>query len=227
MSQPKKEFLNGIKATLPIMIGVVPFGLIYGAAALKAGIPASIAQAMSVIVFAGSAQFIITRLVGADTPALVIILTAFIVNLRHMLYSVSLVPHLKDLSSRWKWLLSYLLIDESYAVAIARYQDQQDEITHKHWYFLGAGLALWSIWQVCTAAGIILGAQIPESWPLDFAIPLTFIALVVPMLKDRADVLAALTASGVVLLAAGLPYKLDLIVAAFAGIAVGIGATRQ
>jgi len=217
----RSEFFNGIKAELPILMGVVPFGLIYGVAARSAGIPPLAGQSMSFIVLAGSAQFVTAQLIGAGVPAGIIILTAFIVNLRHALYSASLAPYLKRLNTRWRMLLAYLLTDEAYAVAITHYQKPGD-ISRKHWYFLGAGLALWSTWQASTAVGIVLGAQVPASWSLDFALPLTFIALVVPNLKDRAGTAAAATAGIIAILAASLPYKLGLIVATFVGISIGI-----
>src|SRR5689334_19870858 len=114
MKTPLSEFFYGIRDEVPILLGVLPFGLIYGASALSAGIPASIALAMSSVVFAGSAQFVIAQLVAAGTPALVIILTAFIVNIRHLLYSASIAPAIRQLPRPWKWLLAYLLTDEAY-----------------------------------------------------------------------------------------------------------------
>ncbi len=122
----------------------------------------------------------------------------------------------------WRWLLSYLLTDEAYAVAVLHYQDEETAVTHKHWFFLGCGLTLWLSWQASTAVGVFLGAQIPESWSLDFTLALTFIGLVMPVLKDRPNLAAALTAGGVAVLAAGLPFKLGLILAAIAGIGVGV-----
>lgn len=221
MTTARTEFFYGIRDELPILLGVVPFGMIYGVSALSAGIPASIAQAMSCIVFAGSAQFVITQLIAAGVPPLVVILTAFIVNIRHILYSASVAPSLRKLHPLWKWLLAYLLTDEAYAVTTMRYQKAGDG-THKHWYFLGAGLALWTTWQLSTAVGIFLGGQVPASWSLDFTGPLTFIALVVPTLKDRASSGAALVAALTALLVVALPLKLGIAVAALAGIAVGL-----
>ncbi len=227
MSSPRSEFLAGIKAELPILLGVLPFGLIYGVLASGAGLPASLAQAMSSIVFAGSAQFIAAQLIGAGTPALVLVLTTLVVNLRHMLYSASVAPYIKHLRPQWKWLLAYLLTDEAYAVTILHYQQTDDTpLTHKHWFFLGAGLALWSTWQASTAVGIFVGAQVPASWSLDFTLALTFIALVVPALKDRAGWVAALVGGTVAVLAAGLPFKLGLILAALTGILAGLGVER-
>lgn len=221
MKTAHSQFWAGVKAELPILLGTVPFGLIYGVLALSAGVPPLVAQAMSIIIFAGSAQFVTAQLVGAGAPGLVIIATGGIVNLRHALYSASVAPYVKHLAGWWKWLLAYLLTDEAYAVAITHYQ-QNDDNTHKHWYFLGAGLALWSSWQASTAIGIFLGAQIPSSWSLDFSLALTFIALVVPTLKDRANTAAALVAGIVAVAAAGIPFKLALVVATLAGISVGL-----
>lgn len=215
-----QQFLRGVKHETPLLIGVVPFGAIYGVLALSAGLQAIDAQAMSSIIFAGSAQFMTVQLIREATPWMVIILTGFVINLRHVLYSASLAPYLHHLSLRWKVLLSYLMTDEAFVVAIINYQ-HEGVTPNGHWYYLGAGLALWSTWQISTAAGIFLGALVPESWGLDFALPLTFIALVVPTLKDKAGLITAVVAGLGALLFFGLPYNLGLIVAS--GIAIGVG----
>jgi 4-azaleucine resistance transporter AzlC len=220
MSEARKTFWDGVRAEIPILVGVFPFGMIYGALALNAGLSKVAAQMMSSIVFAGSAQFVTAQLVSDAAPALVIILTIAVVNLRHMLYSASLAPYLKNLSLKWKVLLSYLLTDEAYAPSILKYEET-GTTPFSHWFLLGAGLVLWSTWQVSTALGIFLGAAIPEKWPLDFALPLTFIAMVVPALKNRPMIAAAVSAGLVALLAYSLPFKLGLILAALTGIVVG------
>src|ERR1700726_1733385 len=150
MTTKRSEFFLGARDELPILLGVIPFGLIYGVAARGAGIGAPAAQAMSLIVFAGSAQFVTVQLSAAGVPAGIIILTAVIVNLRHALYSASLAPYLKQQHPLWRMLLAYLLTDEAYAVVITHYQQHSDG-TRKHWYFLGAGLTLWTTWQASTA----------------------------------------------------------------------------
>ncbi|MDR3575492.1 MAG: AzlC family ABC transporter permease [Anaerolineaceae bacterium] len=220
-STPKKEFWNGVRDELPILLGVIPFGMIFGALAIKSHLTTAAAQAMSSIIFAGSAQFIAAQLVGVGASTVVVIVVVFVVNLRHVLYSASLAPHLKHLNLSWKMLLSYLMTDEAYVVTITHYNQDSDP-THKHWYFFGAGLTLWSTWQVSTALGIFIGAQMPQSWPLGFALPLTFIALVVPALKDRASVAAAVIAALVGLLAVNFPYKTGLLLAALIGILTGL-----
>jgi len=220
MSNRQKTFWAGVRAELPLLIGVVPFGMIYGVLAINAGLTPAPAQMMSSIVFAGSAQFITAQLLHDAVPGLVIVLTIAVVNLRHMLYSASVAPYVRALPTRWKVLLSYLLTDEAYAVTILHYE-REDSNPTGHWFFLGAGLALWTSWQLSTAAGILLGTTLPESWPLDFALPITFIALVMPALKDRPAIAASLSAGVVALLAYDLPYKLGLMLAGLLGILVG------
>jgi branched chain amino acid efflux pump len=217
----RSEFFAGARAELPLMLGVIPFGLIYGALAFQLCLPAALAQAMSFIIFGGSSQFIAAPLLVAGTPALILVLTVFVVNLRHALYSASIAPFLEKLSPLWKMTLAYLLTDEAYAVAIAHFQ-KEGEGKQRHWFLLGAGLTLWTMWQSSTALGIFIGAQVPSDWSLDFALPLTFIAIVVPMLKNRAYVATAVVAAVGGVTAFGLPYKLGYIVAAILGIAVGM-----
>jgi len=220
MDNHRRSFWAGVRAELPLLIGVVPFGMIYGVLALSAGLTPAPAQLMSSIVFAGSAQFITAQLVREAVPGLVIVLTIAVVNLRHMLYSASVAPYMRALPMRWKVLLSYLLTDEAYAVTILNYE-KGDSNPSGHWFFLGAGLTLWASWQLSTASGILLGTTLPESWPLDFALPITFIALIMPALRDRPAIAASLSAGVVALLAYGLPYKLGLMLAGLIGIAVG------
>ncbi len=220
MKIDSRSFWAGVRADAPLLIAVFPFGMIYGALAINAGLGVLTAQAMSSVVFAGSSQFATAQLIHDHTPGLVIALTIVVINLRHMLYSASLAPYLKNLSLRWKVLLSYLLTDEAYAVTVLNYE-QVGGVPAGHWFFFGAGLALWSTWQVSTAAGIWLGASLPSTLPLDFALPLTFIALVMPTLKDRPALASALSAGLVAVLTFGLPYKLGLVAAALTGITLG------
>lgn len=217
----KQEFWSGVRDEAPILLGVAPFGLLFGALAMNAHLSALAAQAMSSIIFAGSAQLLAAQLVGTGTSGLVILMVVFVVNLRHALYSASVAPHVRYLSRGWRLLLAYLLTDEAYAVTITHYNREGDS-PERHWYFLGAGLTLWSAWQASTAIGIFIGAQIPASWPLGFVLPLTFIALVVPALKDRAGVASALVAGLVGLLAIAFPYKTGLLAAALIGILTGL-----
>ncbi len=217
----RSQFWAGVRNELPLLLGVFPFGMIYGVLALGAGLAPAAAQSMSFILFAGSSQLITVQLAGAGAPWVVMVLTAFVVNLRHALYSVSVAPFVQKLPPMWKGILAYLLTDEAYAVTIMHYQ-REGETPQSHWFFLGAGLTLWSGWQLSTAVGIFLGAQVPSSWMLDFSLVLTFIALVVPAIKDRPAAIAAVGAGLTSLAASSLPYKLGLILAALVGIFAGL-----
>lgn len=225
-SKPLNQFLLGARDELPILLGVIPFGLLYGLLALKAGLSTLEAQAMSSIVFAGSAQFMVAKLLAESTPFLIIIVSGFVINLRHALYSATLSPYLKGLSLKWKVLLSYLLTDEAFAVSVIHFQKQEDN-PHKHWHLFGSGITLWSSWQISTAVGIFVGAQIPETWGLDFALPLTFIALVIPGLKDRSGLLVAIVASIFSLVFFAMPFKLGMLIASFLAIGLGLWSEKK
>jgi 4-azaleucine resistance transporter AzlC len=221
---PHREFLAGMRDQLPLLLGVVPFGLIFGALAISAGVPPLAAQAFSLVIFAGSAQFIAATMVEGGALPGVIVFTILIVNLRHALYSASLAPHLAHLPRRWKLALSWLLTDEAFGVGSARYRSS--DLAQAHWYLLGTGMTLWASWQVSTALGIALGTQLPENLPLDFALPLTFLALLQPTLVDRPSWAAALAGGLLSVLLAGLPFKLGLVLASVTAVGVGL-AVRQ
>ncbi len=225
MHSRSSEFWGGVRAQLPILIGVAPFGMIYGILAIEAELPVAVALAMSLIVFAGSSQFIAAQLFASGTPGVVIVLTTLIVNLRHMLYSASLAPYLKHLSAAWKYLIAFLLTDEAYAVSITHYERHPTppaRATYRHWHTFGAGITLWSAWQLSTGIGVLLGASVPESWSLDFTLALTFIALVMPLMTSRPMIAAALVAGLTAIAAHALPYNLGLIIAVLTGIGAGV-----
>ena len=221
---PAAAFLLGVRALLPMLLGVAPFGVIYGVVALQSGIPALAAFLMSSLVFAGSAQFLLAQLVGAGAPALLSIGAVGLINLRHALYSASVAPVLHVLPRRWKLLLAYLLTDEAYAAAIPHLL-ATPKSPMAHWILFGSGFALWAGWQLSTLTGVLIGAQLPSDLGLDFALPLTFIAIVVPLIDSRARLIAALTAGAAAILLVALPYKTGLFAAALSG--MGAGALAQ
>lgn len=224
------EFLAGCRDEAPLQLGVVPFGMLYGIGAIQAGMPVWLAQLASAVVFAGAAQLVIVQMLAVGAGALPIGLTSGLLNLRHMLYSMSIAEHVRHLPRRWRLLLAYLLTDEAYAVAILRYQvtpPPDDRPDLRHWYFLGCGFTLWLTWQLSTAAGLLFGASVPAGWDIDFAVPLTFIALLAMLMKERAGQAAALVAALAALAFAALPYKLGLVVAIVLGLVVGVWASRR
>jgi predicted branched-subunit amino acid permease len=210
----------------PILVGIVPFGLVSGVSAVGVGISPWLAQAMAALVFAGSAQLAGVQLIAANAPVLVILATTAVINLRMAMYSAAMALQWPDLPARWKLPLAYLLTDQAFAVSVAHYQAKPDA-PHKVAYFVGAGLAMWGTWQVATALGIFMAAELPPGWPLEFAIPLTFMVMMSKGINDRATGTAALVAGLVAVLAKPLPYNLGLIVAALVGIVVGLWAERR
>lgn len=225
-----QAFSLGLRSVMPMLLGVAPFGVIYGVVALQSGIPACAAMAMSSIVFAGSAQFLLAQLVGAGAPMLLTVGAVGLVNLRHALYSASVAPLLAHLPRRWKILLAYLLTDEAYAAAIPHLMAAEVNSPHAaqaHWILFGSGFGLWAGWQLATLAGVLLGAKLPSDLGLEFALPLTFIAIVVPMIDSRARFAAALAAGAVAVVLAAMPYKIGLFVAAMAGLVAGVAMPRR
>lgn len=221
---PSREFLLGMRDTIPMLIGTVPFGIVYGTLAVSSGLSVAATLAMSLLVFAGSAQFVAVSLVASGTGLTVILLTTLIVNLRHMLYSASLLPFVRHLPQRWRISLAFWLTDESFAVVHRHYLLDEAPIERKHWYFLGSCLAMYSIWFACTLTGVVLGQALPSlgDWGLDFAMVATFIGIVVPLLRKQPMIVAALVASLVAVAAHGLPYKLGLLLAALLGVTAGL-----
>ncbi|MFC3107601.1 AzlC family ABC transporter permease [Undibacterium arcticum] len=217
------SFAAGARATIPMMVGAAPFGLIFGALVGANGVALWQGQLMSLGVFAGSSQFIALGLVAGHAGMLVIWFATFIVNLRHLLYAATLLPHVSHLTARWRWLLGFLLTDETFAV-VASYYRIHPNSAHGHWYFLGSGVAMYANWQLWTVIGLLFGAVFPQlqSLGLDFAMVATFIAIVVPQLASLPQLSAALAAGLCAYLWQGLPYKLGLLSAALVGIAVGL-----
>lgn len=222
----RRAFLTGVRLLLPMLVGVAPFGAIYGVVALQSGIGPLQAMLMSSVLFAGASQFLLAQMVGAGAPGLVTFGAVALINARHALYSASLAPLLAPLPRRWKLLLAYLLTDEAYAAAIGTLM-QRPQPAHAHWVLFGSGFALWAGWQLSTAIGIALGQQLPSGLELDFALPLTFIAIVVPMIATRAHGFAAAVAGGMALALHDLPYRAGFVVAAAAGLAVAVLADRR
>ncbi|MEJ2151224.1 MAG: AzlC family ABC transporter permease [Chloroflexota bacterium] len=222
-STRRAEFLAGFRDTLPLELGGIPFGIIFGAIAVNSGLSPAATMGMSLFVFAGSSQFIGAGLVGQGVAIPFIILTTFVVNLRHALYSATLSLHMRHLPQRWLVPLGFWLTDESFAIVIRRYT-QPDDSPHKHWYFLGSALFMYVNWNVCTLIGLIAGQVIPnaQDWGFEFAMVATFIGLTVPMLKDRPMVIAALVGGVAAVLANGLPNKLGLMLGALVGVAAGM-----
>ena len=221
----RAEFVLGIRAFVPLVMANVPFGMICGAAAIAAGLTPWQAFAMSWVIFAGSVQIAASQLLASGAPLAVIVATAAVINLRFMMYSASVAPYLGRLGKRWQIVLAYLVTDQAFALGILHYM-RPGERRHRHWYLFGLSAATWLCWQTATIAGILVGQLIPADWSMDFILPLTFIAIVVPLFSNRAMLVPGL-AGGAAAVLLVLPLKLNLIAAALIGIGAGVLADRK
>ncbi|SDG24182.1 4-azaleucine resistance probable transporter AzlC [Halorubrum xinjiangense] len=215
-----EDLLAGVRDVSPLMLGIVPFALVAGIAAVDAGLGLAEAIGMSVIVFAGASQLAALELLGENAPLAVVVGTAAVINLRMLMYSASIAPHFADYGRRLRAGLAYLLTDQAYALSVAEFDENPERSQWR--YYLGAAASLWIVWQVGTVAGVVLGAGVPDAWGLTFAVPLVFLALLVPAMKDRPTTVAGVAGGAVAVIAAGVPYELGLLVGALCGIATGV-----
>ncbi len=222
-SQP--AFFEGVREMLPMLMGIVPFGVVCGVGALSAGASPLAALAMSLIMFSGAAQIAATQMIADGAPFAVIVLTCFVLSLRFLMYSAAMAPHLRSLDSRWRNLLAFLLTDQAFASTIQRFRQSRDLRANAS-YYLGAGVLLWVTWGLSTLVGVLLGSVIPSSWQLEFVVPLCFIAILAPLLRDRVTIIVFAVASAAVVGLDALPMRLSLICAGLLAITCGVIADR-
>jgi len=215
MNSNIKIFLKGIVDVSPLMIPVVPFGLIFGILAIDIGFSPLATMGMSLIIFGGASQIILLQLFSGGASSLVIISSVGAVNSRHLLYGAVVSEHISDLKLVWKIIISYFLIDQAFAVSNEYFKKNKEK--NKYFHLLGGGFTCWVIWQSTTFLGIILGATIPEKLGLSFAVPLTFLAILVNDFRKMINVIVILVSGLVALFGYNfIPYKAYVIVAAFA-----------
>ena len=210
-----------MRDVLPFLTGIVPFGVVCGVGAVAAGASPFTALAMSLIIFSGAAQIAATQLMVDGAPFAVIVLTCFVLSLRFLMYSAAFAPHVRDLEPRFRRLCAFLLTDQGFASTIHRFR-ASDDLRANASYFLGSGTVLWAAWALATLAGALLGAVIPPSWELDFAVPMVFIAVLAPLLRDRVSLVVFAVAAVAVIALDALPMRLSLICAGLLAIAAGV-----
>ena len=221
MTEPRLALRDGAVAVLPLLVGVAPFGLIFGVTAAASTVGVGLGFAMSSIIFGGAAQLAVVQLIDAKAAIATVVITGLVINSRHMMYSAALTPYFRDFSLRARLSLPYLLTDQAFAVSITRYQDVEGP-AYRRWFYFGAGASLWLTWQITTGAGVLIGAQIPERWSLEFAIPLVFLGLLGVAVHSRPTAAAALVGGAVAVLAQDAPYQLWMFIGALAGVIAGI-----
>ena len=226
MNNKSKNLFKGIKDTSPLMIPVIPFGIIFGVLAIDLGLTPLTTIAMSIIIFGGASQIIFLQLFSAGASSLVILSSVGAVNSRHLLYGTVLSEHLSDLNLTWKIIVSYFLVDQAFAVSNDYFKKNKED-KDKHFHLLGGGLNCWTIWQLTTLVGIYLGSIIPEKLGLSFAIPLTFLALLVNDLRKLINVIIILISGSIATLGyQAIPFKAYVIVAAITSLLVAFILTK-
>jgi 4-azaleucine resistance transporter AzlC len=216
----KHSMLAGAKDVSPILLGIVPFGLVAGAAVIAAGFTLVEAIGMSLLVNAGASQITATTLYAEGAPLFIVIGTALVVNARMFIYATSIAPVLAPAPARLKPLLGHMLVDQNYAMAMTRGRSRDDIDVVP--YYIGCWLALAGVWQVSTIAGAVLGSFVPAAWQLDFAVPLVFLAMLAPVLrKPQGTGVAAATGAAAAVLVPVLPMQTGLIAAMVIGMAWG------
>jgi len=218
----KSIYREGVVAGLPFILVIIPFATLFGLLATEAGLSVFETLAFSVVVIAGAAQFTALQLMQENAPTIIIIASALAVNLRMAMYSASLTPYIGGAPLWQRALCAYVTVDQSYVVGIAKFEKSPEmTVPQRVAYFLGAVTPVVPLWYGFTFVGAYLGKQVPESWALDFAIPITFLAMIAPMFRTLAHVVAALVAVIVSLIVSQIPYSLGLIVAGAAGMMAG------
>ena len=226
MNNKLKIFLIGVKDTSPLMIPVVPFGIIFGVLAIELGLTPITTIAMSVIIFGGASQIIFLQLFSAGASSLVILSSVGAVNSRHLLYGTVLSEHLSDLNLTWKIIISYFLTDQAFAISNEYIKNKKNE-DHTHFHLIGSGFNTWIIWQITTLIGIYLGSIIPEKLGLTFAIPLTFLALLVNDFRKLINVIVIIVSGSIATLGYQIiPFKAYVVFAAIGGLFVAYIITK-
>lgn len=218
----KSAYQQGIIDSSPFILVIIPFATLFGVLATEAGLNVLETMAFSIVVIAGAAQFTALQLMQENTPTVIVLISALAVNLRMAMYSASLTPYIGAAPLWQRALCAYVTVDQSYVVGVSKFEREPDmTVPERVAYFMGAVTPIVPLWYVFTLVGALVGTRVPESWALDFAIPIAFLAMIAPMFRTAAHVVAALTAVVVALLAAGVPYSLGLIIAGIAGMIAG------
>lgn len=214
-----KDFLKGVKDVAPFIAGVSPFGLIYGATASQSDLTFTQSFTMSQIIFAGASQIALIELLNHSSSFLIIVATVFMINLRMAMYSASLSPFYRDLSTFRKAIMAYFLVDQAYAATI--FKLSKGERVDKFLYYMGTGVTMWVVWQISTLFGILAGSKVPPSFSLEFAIPLTFMAILVNFLNEKRFIVTALISFMCMIIFKNIPLNLGFFISIFAGVFAG------
>lgn len=219
-------WFHGFKAMIPILSGVLPFGLVVGTVCADAKLSLLQTIGMNSIVFAGASQLVAVDLMVQGVPVMIVVITGIVINLRFMLYSASLSTLLKDTTALGKAFTAYSLTDQAYALFMGKI-DQLSKTKDKLNFFWGSATCMLIAWQLSVALGFLFGNFAPDEWSLEFGIPLCFVALVIPRIKNKIYLIVAITAAGLSVILHQVPYNLGLLATALVSIGMGAFLTRK
>jgi 4-azaleucine resistance transporter AzlC len=222
MNKELKTLTKGIVDVSPLMIPVVPFGIIYGVIGMELGIGPYMTLGMSIIIFGGASQIVLLQLFSGGASSLVIMSSVAAVNARHILYGAVLSEYISSLRLSWKIILSYVLVDQAFAVSNIYFKKNKND-KNKHYHLLGAGFTCWTIWQISTILGIVLGSIVPDELGLSFTISLTFLALLIGDFRKFKNIIVMLVSGIVATIGYNIiPFKAYIIVAALSALFVAM-----
>ena len=218
----KSYFWKGIRDSSPFIFVAGPFGLLFGVLATEAGLKLFETMTFTMTVFAGAAQFAALPLMQENAPTLIVLASALAVNLRVAMYSASLTPYLGAAPLWQRALVAYFTVDQSYALSVVQFETEKSmSLSERLAYFAGTCALIAPFWYGATLVGAVMGSRIPESWALDFALPIAFLAMIAPMLRTTAHIVAAVVSIVTAIAAAGLPYNSGLLIAGLAAMMAG------
>lgn len=220
-----KAFLRGCMAAAPFVIVVAPFAVLFGVVATEAGLNLLQVMLFSASVFAGASQFAALQLMQDNAPVLVILATSLAVNLRMVMYSVAMAPHLGAAPFGLRAVMAYFLVDQSFATSTVEFEKRPDQtLAEKIAFYFGSVTPIAPLWFGASMLGAMMGQAIPPEYAIDFAVPITFLAICAPMLRSIPHVLSAFVSIVAALGLSWLPYGAGLLVAAVLAMAAGAGA---
>ncbi|MFK7940478.1 MAG: AzlC family ABC transporter permease [Roseovarius sp.] len=224
----KSAWLQGVRDGSPFILVMIPFSTLFGVVATESGLNVFEALTFSIVVLAGAAQFTALQMMNENAPTLIVIATALAVNLRMAMYAAAMTPYFSGAPFWQRAVLTYFCVDPSYAASVVKFEDNPNwPMPHKVAYFIGVASPICPFWYGGTLLGAWFGTAIPQELALDFAIPITFLALIMPMIRSGAHVAAAFVAIVVSLLCVSLPFSMHILVGGFCGMITGAAIEKR
>ena len=210
-------FKIGFFDVAPHLLSVIPFGIIFGAIGIELGFDPIMTYATSLIIFGGASQIVFLQLLSGGASSLIAITSVGVINSRHLLYGAVLSKYLDKLSLIKKLFISYFIVDQGFAVSNV-YLKKNSEQSFNYYHLMGSGIILWFCWQIATIIGIFLGSIVPEELGLKFAIPLTFIAIIINELRKLDHLIVMIVSGLAAIFFYNAPFKSYILISPIIGL---------